>query len=113
MNEVVLRLAQPSDAAAIQRIYGYYVENTAITCEVAIPSLTDLTERIKKTQQRFPYLIATLGDQVVGFAYVSPANPRYAYQWTVETHPSMWIATVGGSMLVRNCMTCLRKFVGR
>lgn len=85
MNEVVLRLAQPSDAAAIQRIYGYYVENTAITCEVAIPSLTDLTERIKKTQQRFPYLIATLGDQVVGFAYVSPANPRYAYQWTVET----------------------------
>ena len=62
MTEVVLRLARPTDAAAIQRIYGYYVENTAITCEVAIPSMADLTERIKKTQQRFPYLVAMLGD---------------------------------------------------
>lgn len=85
MDEVALRLARPEDAAAIQQIYGYYVENTAITCEAITPSITELTGRIQKTQQRFPYLVATLGDQVVGFAYVSPANPRYAYQWTVET----------------------------
>lgn len=85
MDEVALRLARPEDATAIQQIYGYYVENTAITCEVITPSITELTGRIQKTQQRFPYLVATLGDRVVGFAYVSPANPRYAYQWTVET----------------------------
>lgn len=85
MNEVILRLARPTDADAIQQIYGYYVENTAITCEVTTPSIVELTGRIEKTQQRFPYLVATLDDRVVGFAYVSPANPRAAYQWTVET----------------------------
>ncbi|MGN1282302.1 MAG: GNAT family N-acetyltransferase [Limosilactobacillus sp.] len=85
MNEVILRLARPADAGAIQQIYGYYVENTAITCEVTTPSVAELTGRIEKTQQNFPYLVATLDERVVGFAYVSPANPRAAYQWTVET----------------------------
>lgn len=85
MSEVMLRVARPSDAAAIQRIYGYYVDNTAITCEVVIPSIAELTGRITKTLEKFPYLVATLDERVVGFAYVSPANPRAAYQWTVET----------------------------
>lgn len=85
MSELMLRVARPSDAAAIQQIYGYYVENTAITCEVATPSVTELTGRITKTLEKFPYLVATLDERVVGFAYVSPANPRAAYQWTVET----------------------------
>lgn len=85
MTEVILRVARPSDAAAIQHIYGYYVENTAVTCDVVTPSIMELTGRIKRTLQKFPYLVATLNEQVVGFAYVSPANPRAAYQWTVET----------------------------
>lgn len=85
MSEVMLRVARPSDAAAIQRIYGYYVDNTAITCEVVTPSIAELTGRITKTLEKFPYLVATLDERVVGFAYVSPANPRAAYQWTVET----------------------------
>lgn len=85
MTEVALRVAHPDDAAAIQRIYRYYVENTAITCEVTTPSVAELRKRIATTLQRFPYLIASLADRVVGFAYISPANPREAYQWTVET----------------------------
>ena len=38
MNAIIIRSAKPEDAAEIQRIYGYYVENTAISFEYDIPS---------------------------------------------------------------------------
>lgn len=85
MSELLLRVTRPGDAAAIQRIYRYYVEKTAITCEVVAPSVTEIQQRIVKTLQKYPYIVAELDKQVVGFAYVGPANPRAAYQWSVET----------------------------
>ncbi|MCH3921909.1 GNAT family N-acetyltransferase [Limosilactobacillus sp.] len=85
MSEVSLRVARLTDAAAIRQIYSYYVQNTAITCEVTVPTVEEITGRMKKTLQHYPYLVAELDGQVVGFAYIGPANPREAYQWTVET----------------------------
>ncbi len=85
MPEVILRIANLNDASAVQQIYSYYVEKTAITCEVTVPSVAEIRGRMQKTLQHYPYLVATLNNRVVGFAYISPANPREAYQWTVET----------------------------
>lgn len=85
MDKVFLRIAQITDAPAIQKIYSYYVEKTAITCEVTSPTVAEIRQRINNTLKRFPYLVAVLSNQIVGFAYVSPANLRAAYQWTVET----------------------------
>lgn len=84
LSEVTLRITRPNDAAAIQKIYSYYVENTAITCEVDTPTVAEIRQRIEKTLKSLPHIVAVLDGQVVGFAYVSPANPRKAYQWTVE-----------------------------
>ena len=44
-----IRIATPEDAFAIQNIYRYYVDNTAITFELEVPSVKEFQERITKT----------------------------------------------------------------
>jgi L-amino acid N-acyltransferase YncA len=41
-----LRVARLTDAAAIRQIYSYYVQNTAITCEVTVPTVEEITGRV-------------------------------------------------------------------
>ena len=53
-----IRIATPEDAFAIQNIYRYYVDNTAITFELEVPSVKEFQERITKTLERYPYLVA-------------------------------------------------------
>ena len=38
-----IRIATPEDASAIQSIYRYYVEHTAITFELEVPSVEELS----------------------------------------------------------------------
>ena len=38
-NELEIRIAEPSDAAALLAIYKPYVENTTITFEYDVPTL--------------------------------------------------------------------------
>ena len=63
-----IRIATLEDAFAIQNIYRYYVDNTAITFELEVPSVKEFQERITKTLERYPYLVACL-------LYTSP-SPR-------------------------------------
>ena len=80
-----IRIATPEDASAIQSIYRYYVEHTAITFELEVPSVEEFQGRIKKTLERYPYLVAEQGGEPVGYAYVGPFHDRPAYDWAVET----------------------------
>lgn len=78
-----IRSAQIEDAADLVAIYAPYVENTAITFETEVPTVADFASRIKKTLEKFPYLVAEEG-RVVGYAYASTYKDRAAYDWTVE-----------------------------
>ena len=80
----MIRVATQQDAAAILDIYKYYIENTAITFECAVPTVEEFAERIGKTLQRYPYLIAEEDGEVIGYAYAGPLNTRQAYDWSVE-----------------------------
>ena len=44
----------------------------------------DFKNRIKKTMEKFPYLVAIEEGQIVGYAYASTYYARAAYDWTVE-----------------------------
>lgn len=79
-----IRLATPSDAAALLAIYAPYVENTAITFEYEVPTIEDFTNRIAKTLEKYPYLVAEEDGVVVGYAYASTYYARTAYDWAVE-----------------------------
>lgn len=64
-----IRIATPEDAFAIQNIYRYYVDNTAITFELEVPSVKEFQERITKTLERYPYLVAEEEGEVIAYAY--------------------------------------------
>ncbi len=79
-----IRSAQPSDARELLAIYAPYVEETAISFEIQVPTVPEFEERIEKTLEKFPYLVAVEGNQVLGYAYASTYYDRAAYDWTVE-----------------------------
>ena len=84
MHEVKIRPALPEDVPALLTIYAPYVEKTAITFEYEIPSPEEFARRMTNIQTRFPYLVAELGDTVVGYAYAGPFKERMAYNWCTE-----------------------------
>ena len=81
---MIIRIATLEDASAIQNIYRYYVENTAITFELEVPSAEEFQERIKKTLKRYPYLVAEERGAVIGYAYAGIFYDRRAYDWSAE-----------------------------
>lgn len=79
-----IRIATPEDAFAIQNIYRYYVNNTAITFELEVPSVKEFQERITKTLERYPYLVAEEEGEVIAYAYAGIFYDRRAYDWSAE-----------------------------
>ncbi|MGQ7498966.1 GNAT family N-acetyltransferase [Streptococcus suis] len=79
-----IRSAQIEDSADLVAIYAPYVETTAITFETEVPTVSDFASRIKKTLEKFPYLVAEEEGRIVGYAYASTYYARAAYDWTVE-----------------------------
>jgi len=65
-------------------IYKPYVENTTITFEYDVPTLEDFTSRIVHTLARYPYLVACLDGEPVGYAYAGAFKSRAAYDRAVE-----------------------------
>lgn len=79
-----IRSARIEDATDLVAIYAPYVENTAITFETQVPTVSEFASRIEKTLGNFPYLVAIEEGALVGYAYASTYYARAAYDWTVE-----------------------------
>ncbi len=79
-----IRMANFSDAAAIQAIYAPIVEGTAISFEEVPPSVAEMEERIATTLEDYPYLVAERQGEVIGYAYASQHRARAAYRWSVD-----------------------------
>lgn len=84
MDKAEIRAASADDAGRLLEIYGYYVENTAITFEYEVPSLEEFRHRISTTLAKYPYLCILQDGTVQGFAYAGPFHARAAYQWAAE-----------------------------
>lgn len=78
-------MATVADAAALREIYLPYVRTTAVTFELGDPTLEDFTERVRKTLERYPYIVAVEEGEIVGYAYASAFRPRAAYLHSIET----------------------------
>lgn len=86
MNDnITLRIARPDDAAALLAIYAPYVEHTAITYEYTVPTIEEFSARIEHTLQKYPYIVAERGGELIGYAYTGAFHPRAAYDWYTET----------------------------
>lgn len=84
-KDLQIRTVTEQDARELLAIYAPYVENTAITFEYEVPSVEEFKGRIRRIQERYPYLAAEADGEIAGYAYVSAFHERAAYDWAVET----------------------------
>lgn len=84
-QDIKIRIGTPVDAGRLLEIYGPYVERTAITFEYEIPSEEEFAMRMKKTLEKYPYLVAEREGEVLGYAYAGAFHERAAYGWAAET----------------------------
>ncbi len=83
--KVRVRLAIEADMPAIQEIYAHYVRSTTASFEEEPPTVAEMTARWQRIQARgLPYLVATKGKRVVGYAYAGPFRERSGYRYTIE-----------------------------
>jgi len=85
MSEIEIRPATDADLPAITAIYAEAVLHGTATFELVPPDLAEMTRRYSEiTSDNFPYLVALLDGNVVGYAYASHYRTRPAYRFTVE-----------------------------
>lgn len=106
---MLIRRATPADAPAVAGIYAHYVQHTAITFATEAPSPADYAARM--ADERFPFLVAEDGGEVLGFVYAAPFRTKEAYRWDVEMTIYLALGMTGrgtGSALMERCLQCLR-----
>lgn len=81
----MIRAAIAADLPAIQTIYSHHVLHGTATFELDPPPLAEIaTRHAALVGKDFPYLVADLDGDVVGYGYAGPYRPRPAYRFTVE-----------------------------
>lgn len=81
----MIRPVQPSDAAALARIYNHYVEHTTITFEEEPVTSEEMARRITEVTARYPWFVWEDAGTVQGYAYGRAYHARSAFRYTVET----------------------------
>lgn len=81
---ISVRLATPDDAESILAIYNLEVDNHVSTLDLVTRTLEEQRSWLAQRSGAFSAVVATIGDDVVGFAPLSPYKERAAYRTTVE-----------------------------
>ena len=86
-----ISLVSPDHIPQILDIYAPFVLETTTSFETEVPSLEDFAQRVKQYAEKAPWLVATGGNMVLGYAYATAHRSRGAYRWnqevTVYVHP--------------------------
>lgn len=87
---MIIRFAEPGDAAAIAALYAPFVDGSAVSLEDSAPSVDEMAARIAGGGDLYPWLVAEDERGLAGFASASRFRPRQGYRFTVET--SVYVA---------------------
>ena len=84
-DQPTIRPSIEADVASVQAIYAYHVLNGVASFEIEPPDVDEMRRRREAVVERgFPYLVAELGGEVVGYAYAGPYRARPGYRFTCE-----------------------------
>lgn len=85
-GDTVVMDASAQHIDQITDIYAKFVRDSIATVELEPPTRETMQERYKMLQaQEMPYLVACIGDQVIGWSYASRFGERSGYNLTVES----------------------------
>ena len=81
----IIRPSRDEDISAIAAIYAQQVREGTGTFELDVPSEAEMaTRRADVLAKGLPYLVAQIGQQVVGFAFCTWFKQRPAYRFSAE-----------------------------
>ena len=80
-----VRPASAQDAATCLAIYRPFVQNTAISWEIDVPTAAEMAARIGGLRATHEWLVLERVDRIVGFAYGQPLKRLATFQWAAET----------------------------
>ena len=85
MSAVSIRPATLADIPAIARIYAHAVNTGTASFELEAPTEAEMTRRMTALlDSGHPYIAATVGGALAGYAYAGPYRPRPAYRFAIE-----------------------------
>ena len=91
-----LRAATVADVPAIQSIYAHHVRHGLASFEIEPPSVAEMRSRFESiTGAGHPYLVATDGGTLLGYAYACVYRARPGYRYTVEDSVYVSPAAIG------------------
>lgn len=103
MSPIITR-ALDIHVSGITVIYNHAILNTTATFDTETKTEDDRRVWLTAHGDRFPVLVATVGDRVAGWASVTEYSPRPAYQFTGEdsvyVHPDFQGQGIGKLLLM-------------
>ncbi len=79
-----IRLATPADCTGVLAIYGPYVMDTAFSFETRVPTPMEFAGRMQAICAKYPFLVYTIDENIVGYAYAGEHRQRGAYRFDVD-----------------------------
>lgn len=82
----MIRNVCKDDADIIAEIYNYYIDKTVITFEEEKVPGSEILSRIEGVEKLgLPWIVATDGTSILGYAYAAKWRDRSAYRFSVES----------------------------
>lgn len=108
---LVIRPSRDDDVASIAPIYAESVATGTASWEVEPPSVEEFAARRREILAKaFPYFVAELDGNVVGYSYASSYRSRIGYRFTIEdsvyVSPAAAGRGVGKALLNRLVEAC-------
>jgi L-amino acid N-acyltransferase YncA len=108
---LLIRPSTEADMPAITAIYGHHVLHGTGSFELDAPDLTEMNRRRTDVLAKgLPYLVASRGNQVLGFAYAGVFRPRPAFRFLAEDsvyiHPDQAGRGLGRALLAELMRHC-------
>jgi phosphinothricin acetyltransferase len=105
-----IREATSADLPDIREIYNYYVLNSVVTFDEDLMTLKEWKQKFAYLEKlKMPFIVAVSpGQQVLGYALVTPWKQKRAYRYTVENSIYLRAASTGkglGKALMQELMT--------
>jgi phosphinothricin acetyltransferase len=80
-----IRPGTEADVASVQAIYAHHVLTGLASFEIEPPDVDEMRRRRHALVERgFPYLVAEIDGEIVGYAYAGPYRTRPGYRFTCE-----------------------------
>jgi L-amino acid N-acyltransferase YncA len=84
-DQALIRSATVDDMEAAAQIYGDCVLNGVASYELIAPDAAEMRRRFETVRDGgFPWIVAEIDAELVGYAYASPFRTRPAYRYLVE-----------------------------